>query len=354
MENQLISLQFAEDGSLLSVYNKADQYEVLKSGEKGNRLTIYEDTGDAWDFPADYRDTDMEYFVLEESDIDRNGPELINHQVYRYQESILSQDIVLTADSCQIDFRTRISWCSPGKMLRTSFPVHVPSGKAFCEIQFGAVERPVHSDTSWDLAKDEIAAHSWIDISNGSYGAALLNDSKYGHRVKDRILDLCLLRCVPYPGPVHGLKDLGEHQFTYSLYPHTGDYSEGGVVQAAHELNSPPSIHRIEKSDRNFSRSFFTTGNRSIVISAIKKSEKSDAVIVRLYESAGKALRSWLASDILNFTAQAAQVNLLEEFMHELPIKDGRIYLDFHPYEIISVRYPLNGCSDTSGKSAVM
>ena len=103
-------------------------------------------------------------------------------------------------------------------------------------------------------AKDEIAAHSWIDISNGSYGAALLNDSKYGHRVKDSILDLCLLRCVPYPGPVYGFTDLGEHQFTYSLYPHTGDYSEGGVVQAAHELNTPPSIHRIEKTDRYLSR----------------------------------------------------------------------------------------------------
>ena len=74
-----------------------------------------------------------------------------------------------------------------------------------------------------------------------------LNDSKYGYRVKDNVLELTLLRCVRYPGPfvvkedsrsgISGYTDLGEHNFIYSLYPHQGDYVEGCVVQEGYELN---------------------------------------------------------------------------------------------------------------------
>ena len=65
-------------------------------------FTIYNDSGDAWDFPSDYRERETEQFLLFESIIKRNGPELINHQVYRYGKSILRQEVVLTANEKRI------------------------------------------------------------------------------------------------------------------------------------------------------------------------------------------------------------------------------------------------------------
>jgi len=348
MENKKIRLQFNLDGSLCSVFDKEYRYEVLDNGRKGNQFAIFCDPGDAWDFPADYRATEIDRFNLFESSTERSGPELINHQIYKYKESILIQDIVLTAESRRIDFRTKISWSTPGKMLRTSFPVNIPSGKAMCEIQFGAKECPVHSDSSREEAKDEIAAQKWIDISNGKYGAALLNDSKYGHRVKDRILDLCLLRSVPYPGPGTGFTDIGEHNFVYSLFCHSGGYSEGGVVQAACELNSPLGIYQIQKTEQKINKSFFSTGDSSLVISAVKKAEKSDAIVVRLYESSGKRISTWFTADILqtaskdcNPPVDAELVNLLEDFKQKLIIENGRINLIVKPYEIITIKISL-------------
>jgi alpha-mannosidase len=345
MENQLIRIEFEDDGSILSVFDKENDYEVLVPGSRGNKFTVYNDTGDVWDFPEDYRSGDIEQFYLSESTIEKNGPELINHQLYRYSKSIIRQDIVLTDGERRIDFCTKISWSNPGRMIRTSFPVDIPSGIAKCEVQFGAIERPVHSNTSWDAAKDEISAHTWVDISNNGYGAAILNDSKYGHRVKDRILDLCLLRSVPYPGPVEGFTDLGEQNFTYSLFPHQGNYSEGGVVQAAHELNSPPSVYQIKEAAENCDRSFFSTGDPSLIISSIKKAEDSDDVIVRLYESAGKRVSTWLKAEMLQpgskssaVPVKATLVNLLEEFQKSLSIKNGRIELKVKPYGIITIR----------------
>jgi alpha-mannosidase len=345
MENKLIRIKFANDGPLLSVFDKENQREVFMPGQRGNSLVVYDDSGDAWDFSAEYRKGKTEQFTLLESNITRNGPELINHQVYEYEESILKQNVVLTANDRRIDFRTEVSWATPAKMVRTSFPVDVPNGNAMCEIQFGAIERPVHSDTSWDSAKDEISAHGWIDISNNRYGAALLNDSKYGHRVKDRILDLSLLRSVPYPGPLKGFTDIGEHNFTYSLFPHKGNYSDGGVVQAAHELISPPVIYQLKKNTHNYGRSFFSTGDSSFIISTIKKAENSEAIIIRLYESEGKRISTWLEAEMFKpqspsaiSPVKATLVNLLEEYEKPLQIKNCRIELTALPYEIISIK----------------
>ncbi|MCK5672642.1 MAG: alpha-mannosidase, partial [Spirochaetales bacterium] len=345
MENELITLKFANDGSLLSVFDKEIKREVLVPGQRGNMLLVYDDLGDAWDFPSNYRKSRAEQFALVESSIIRNGPELINHQIYRYEESILTQDVVLTSNDRRIDFRTNISWLTPAKMVRTSFPVDIPEGKAMCEIQFGAIERPMNSDTSWDMAKDEISSHRWIDISNDNFGVALLNDSKYGHRTKDSILDINLLRSVPYPGPVEGYTDMIEHEFTYSLFSHKGNFSEGRVVQAAHELNSSFGVYQVKKTINNLSRSFFSTGDSSLIISTIKKAENSNDVIVRLYESAGKNISTCLESEIFKpqFSSsvspvKAILVNLLEEFQEPLEIIDSRIIMKAKPYEIISIR----------------
>lgn len=170
----------------------------------------------------------------------RDGPRLINTRTYRFMDSEAVQEILLWVDERRIDFHTTLSWHTPGRMVRTGFPVHVPGGRALCEIPFGAVERPIHDGTSRDVAMDEISAHRWIDISNGEYGVALLNDCKYGFRVKESTLEICLLRCVRPPGPEGGYTDLGGHEFTYSLLPHRGGPFRGGVVQAASRLNVPP------------------------------------------------------------------------------------------------------------------
>lgn len=89
-----------------------------------------------------------------------------------------------------------------------------------------------------------------------------------------------------------------EHEFTYSLFPHKGNYSEGGVVRAAHELNTSLGIYKVKKNVNHYSRSFFSTGDSSLIISSIKKAENSNDVIVRLYESAGKSISTCLEAEI--------------------------------------------------------
>src|SRR6185312_16286436 len=99
----------------------------------------------------------------------------------------------------------------------------------------GAVTRPTHRNSPWDAARFEGCGHRFGDLSEPGYGAAILNDSKYGYEALGSDLMLSLLRSPLYPDP---LADEGEHHFTYSLLPHAGDWTEAGVAAEAYALNS--------------------------------------------------------------------------------------------------------------------
>ena len=236
MENNVLIVAFDDDGSIRSLFDKELEQELLPPSERGNLVSVYEDDGDAWDFSLNYREMRPDHFSLARTEKEVDGPRAIVTHTYEYKKSQMQQQVVLTQGSRRIDFITRIVWNEPGKMVKTRFPLSITADEAVCGIQFGSIKRPTHSNTTWDMARDEVPAHKWVDISDGHYGAALLNDSKYGHRVKDNALELTLLRSVRYPGPstdssnsvveASGYTDICEHSFTYSLYPHPGDYVE--------------------------------------------------------------------------------------------------------------------------------
>ena len=77
---------------------------------------------------------------------------------------------------------------------------------------------------------------SWADLSEGDYGVGLLNDCKYGHDIKGDIMRLTLLKSAIKPDPN---ADRGDHQFTYALYPHPGDWYDGGTTAQGYRLNNP-------------------------------------------------------------------------------------------------------------------
>ena len=306
-------------------------------GERANRLAVYADLGDAWDFPMDYAEQTPRYMELVSATPRVDGPRAILEQTYRLGHSELLQEIVLTAGSPRLDFVSRLHWREPKTMLRTSFPVAIHADEATFEIQFGHIRRPTHRNTTWDLARDEVAAHKWADLSQGDYGVALLNDWKYGHKVKGNVLDLNLLRSVPYPGPRlvqdadvppgephHAYTDQADHVFTYALYPHAGNHVEGGVVRAGYELNVPLRVTPVEGAggDGPTSASFLEVDAPNVIVEAVKKAEDGDDIIVRLYEAEHKAAHARLR---FGFPIRAAsEVNLMEEEAKPLTVRSER------------------------------
>ena len=336
LENDKLRIRFADDGSIESIFDKEYKREVLSGGSHGNRLAVYHDEGDAWDFPVYYDQIPYEYFTLQSAKFYVDGPRAVAKQVYRYGASTVEQEVILTSGSRRIDFATKVDWHESQKMLRTSFEVDVITNEAVCDIQFGSIKRPVHENTSWDMAKFEICAHKWVDLSQGDYGVALLNDCKYGYKVRNNVIDLNLLRSSTYPDHE---ADQGVHEFTYALYPHPGDHVEGEVDRAGYELNIPPGVISLDSSgdgSMNNTMSFMEVEAGNIVVGAVKKAEDSNAVIVRLYENSGAGA----TTDIrLLFPFKSVHlVNMMEEEIEKLHTEGEKVRLCFRPYEIHTIK----------------
>ena len=138
-----------------------------------------------------------------------------------------------------------VDWHEENRLLKVAFPLAVHSPRATFEIQYGHVERPTHTNTSWEEGRFEVCAHRWADYSEPGYGAALLNDGKYGYDIRDDVLRLSLLRSPTWPDPE---ADRGGHRFTYQLLPHAGDLRPAGVVDAGYDLMPPGGAGR--RADR--------------------------------------------------------------------------------------------------------
>jgi len=220
-------------------------------------------------------------------------------------------------------------------MLRTSFPVAVRSQQVTCDIQFGAIKRPTHRNTSWDMARQEICAHKWVDLSQDDYGVALLNDCKYGHYVEGNVIDLNLLRSPTYPDPV---ADRAVHRLTYALYPHLGNHVTGRVLQAGYELNVPLQVTLISdpQGSAPARHSYLEVTHDGVIIEAVKRAEDERGVIIRLYEAHGSHARTRVG---FGFPVRAASLNtLMEQHIASLPIVDGGVELAFEPFEIMTLR----------------
>jgi len=210
-------------------------------------------------------------------------------------------------------------------MLRVEFPTTVLASEATCDIQYGYVKRPTHRNTSWDMAKFEVACHRYIDLSDHDSGVALLNDCKYGHKVREHILDLNLLRAPTEPDPD---ADLGEHTLTFSLLPHTGSLIESDVQAQAAMLNQPPVLLPGLAGSVVLPA---TIASKGVSLEVLKRAEKGDEQIIRLVETKGRRSPATLT---VTGASELVETNLLEWTEGERIACATPVELILKPFEI--------------------
>jgi alpha-mannosidase len=197
--------------------------------------------------------------------------------------------------------------------------------RATYEIQWGNIERPTHRNTSWDWARFEVAAQKWVDLSEGGYGASLLNDCKYGHDVQANVIRISLLRGPTNPDPN---ADQGEHRFAYSLLPHSGGWDERTVSQA-YALNDPLIVWPTQRSES-------ASAPPRDAISLVHTAEDGRGLIVRLYESQRRRGAFTLTTSFP--VVEAWRTNLLERNEERLAVEGCSLSLFIQPYQILTLR----------------
>lgn len=333
LENDYLTLHFTPRGTVDRLYDKLRRRELLPRGQEGNRLRLYPDELTHWDIQKSYLNALPEESKLCGITKSRSGSaQILELHFALGTASTLRQRVTLEDGSARVDFLTEVDWNEEYQMLRVQWPVDVVTDHASCEIQFGHVQRPTHQNTTWDQAKFEVCAHKWVDLADRSGGLALLNNCKYGYKIWDRVLDLCLLRSQNCPAEQG---DRGHHSFTYALYPHGGDAWDGGVIREGYCLNYPL-LHTNEIAPRSTHADqsvWVELDSSTVVLETVKKAEDSDCMILRLYEAAGGSANARIR---LQGYRAVSLCNLLEEPIQsdDLVCTADGAEIRFHPFEI--------------------
>lgn len=339
IETPFYRISIDENGLFTSIYDKECDREVLKAGEKGNLLRMYEDKPmhyDCWDIDMYYSE---KYWDAEKADKiqwTEEGPVRATLEIQRtISNSVIKQKIHFYADSRRIDFSTWVDWKEHQHLLKVHFPVNIHSDEATFEVQFGNLKRKIHGNTSWDEARFESCGQKWMDISEGHYGVSLLNDCKYGYSAKDSNIALTLIKSGIEPNKT---ADQEEHVFTYALYPHKEMWSAAGTVQEAYKLNQPAYATRGEL--KNTGKSFISTDKDNIIIETVKPAENGDGIIVRLYDCENSLTKATLtfAEGMLE---SVEECNLMEEKEADIEACGNSFTVSVKPYEIKTYRVRL-------------
>ncbi|MBI3005074.1 MAG: alpha-mannosidase [Ignavibacteriales bacterium] len=349
LETPLFKVRLDKKGALSSVYDKMLRRELIERGKRGNLFQAFQDTpeqADVWELDQSYERQKLDIFHLKNSRFVEMGPlrARIRLDLRSPNGSSITQDILLYHQLRRIDFQTRVNWRERRTLLKVAFPLNIKTNVATYDIQFGSIKRNTKPKLDADAAKFEVPAQQWADLSEQKLGVSLLNDCKYGYDARANVLRLSLIRSPFYPHPNEPWRlsddkctDQGEHQFTYSLYPHPGDWKKGETVLQARMLNN--SVVLFANAAATKERVPLAISKRNVQLSSLKKAEDSDDLILRLYECHGETTDCSVAFDFVVKTAE--ECDLLENPLKGLKLSKGRMALKFQPFEIKTLKLGL-------------
>ncbi len=338
VETDCLKVEFDSHYQIVSIYDKKNQRQVLSKGAVANELRIYADRPDcydAWEWQEYSTDS---YKAVTDFDSVETVDDGARFGI-KIKRSFLGSELIQTVwfyeGTAKIDFDTCVDWHTKHNMLKAAFPVDVNSDKATYEIQFGTVERPTHFNTSWDRAKFEVCAHKYADISEGNYGVSILNDCKYGHDIHNGVIQLSLLRGPEEP---YVDADMGEHRFTYSIYPHSGRLEACDTAKEAYFLNYPMTAVKItgDKDLIPTFKSLVRVNSNHVICETVKEEEKGSGTVLRLYEY--KNMKDKIKLELGINAQKATLTDMLEKDIADLEIKDGNITVDIGAFEVLTIK----------------
>ncbi|KAJ6664182.1 hypothetical protein lerEdw1_008398 [Lerista edwardsae] len=353
MENGVVQVRLDNMGRVTSLFLMHSKRESVPEGCYANQFVIFDDVPlywDAWDVMDYHLETRKPIVHIHKPlEVDLSGGlrGSVTFSLKINAKSVLTQEVILDALSPCVRFQTQVDWNEAHKFLKVEFPVNVRSPNATYEIQFGHLQRPTHWNTSWDWARFEVWSHKWMDLSEYGFGVALMNDCKYGCSVHNNVMSLSLLRAPKSPDAT---ADIGRHQFTYAVMPHVGSFQEAGVIHRAYNLNFP--LHTVPNVAECPSWSAFSVQSSAVVLETIKQSEdRPDVLVVRLYESHGSTVVTWLKTHLP--VQKAFMCDLLEKpnFSKRLLLEKQGMRLSFTPFQVQSTNTGLPATPSSHGQA---
>ncbi|MEW5976472.1 MAG: glycoside hydrolase family 38 C-terminal domain-containing protein [Acidobacteriota bacterium] len=237
----------------------------------------------------------------------------------------------------RIDITTQILNKDRFLRYRVLFPTSIRAGKSVHEIPFGAIERKLGI---------EYPAQNWIDYGDGQRGLTLLNRGLPGNNVVDGTMMLSLMRSAklllyptvggfdPSVSSDTGLELDKKLRFQYSLVPHAGDWQEARTYRDGMELNHPLILRKATSHPGPLGKRWglLEISHPNVVVTALKP-RRDGTLILRLYEATGSPATG-VTVKLTPGLAVATEVNLMEDDLRPIDVRNNRFQFDLRGYEI--------------------
>jgi alpha-mannosidase len=332
LENEFLRVRLdPKTGRIESLYDKAAEREVLAG--PGNVLEAIRDEPEqmsAWELGLKNTvggagDGGATFELVEDGPV-----RAVLRIKTRFRDSTFEQDLILYRSLPRLDCRMGLDWRERNIMIKAAFPLDLKAPVARFEIPYGSISRPADGT--------EVPALRWIDASeeSGSYGVALLNDSKYGFDVKGGVMRMSVVHGATAPDPE---ADRGRHELLYSVLPHRGDWKSAEVTRRGLEFGSPliARVPLIHDGPLPKVHSFIHVGPSNVILSAVKKAMGygERGFILRLYEIHGEATEAKIE---FPWAVEACETDLIERPTGKVLGAGPSISVSLAPFEIKTIR----------------
>jgi alpha-mannosidase len=346
LDNGLVRIRIDGRGLVTSAYDVAADREALAPGTVGTLLQLHQDFPNkwaGWDIASFYRHTVRNLTEADSVTADGGGVRVVR----TFGDSRIEQLLTLRKGTHCLDVDNDVDWHEREKLLKAAFPLDVRAEHSSSEIPFGHVQRPTHTNTSWDAARFEFCAHRFLHVGERGWGAALVNDSSHGHDVTRDVREdggttttarVSLLRAPRFPDPE---ADQGRQRLRY------------GFVVGADIGDAVREGYRFNLGERSVTGSasaevtpLVSVDDEAVVVEAVKLADDASGdVVVRLYEAHGGRAKARLTTGFPLGTAVVT--DLLERELPEESVEtteDG-VRLSLRPFQILTLRLTARAAS---------
>jgi alpha-mannosidase len=370
MDNRFLRVTFGK-GGIGSLYDKRQEWEVLRTGKfDGGEVLQFSAPGNAWEDPERvtmeaFDCTSRHNFPFKAAV--RSPIRMSAVRQAQFEHFSLRESFHLYDELDRVDIGLEIlNWDgTPERELRVVFPINLDEARLSYEAPFGTVEMkkdeldfsllppdpftqfsPEIYGANHPLAYRE--AINWIDASSPQYlGSGLLAASDITvHLFRDETADpvscpvlqhvLLSARKSLAWNPDYWFTQPGDHRYRMALFPHGGDWRSR--YRQGIEFNYPLTAFAgfAGSARAQAAQSHLRLDPPNLVLTALKKSEDDERIVVRFYEAEGNECRARIGMS--KPIRHAWRTSLIEEEQEPLQVLgDGRLEFAVRPWEIVTL-----------------
>lgn len=281
LENDFIRIEFdSNTGEVCGFYNKKTKDNLLIGSSS---ILMDESEYDTWAHGISEFKKCVAVCNKGRTKLIENGPVRVAVRCEQeFENTHIIRDYYLAENDKKVLVKTKIDFREKHKMLKFAFEAKTENTKAYCEIPYGFIERATDGSES--------VSGAWMAIKGENGGVGVATTSKYSFDADKNILSMTILRGAIFADH-YGNRDefceymeQGEHEFEYTLFPFE---SFADCEKQAQMLNNKPValLETFHHGSLGASYSGISISENNIIVTALKKHEDSDAIILRCYEA---------------------------------------------------------------------